>query len=611
VRHRPFKVCVFTVLCSGDINQTGDKTGNTYHVVTSVSVDNTAKLDGFTISLGNANGGNVSSSARHVGGGMYNHTSSSPSLTNITISNNSASFGGGGMYNHTSSSPTLTNVTFSDNSADEAGGMYNVFSSNPTLTNVTFSGNSAIGDGTSTSQGNGGGMYNLLSSSPTLKNVTFSGNSASFEGGGMYNVFSSNPPLENVILWGNTAGTIGDDVSGFFSNPIITDSVVKDGCPIDAVCTNIITTDPNLGPLTDNGGFTKTIALGPGSSAIDSGGVNTTCANEDQRGISRPLGTACDIGAYESSANILTITSTTPNSGATVESATSIIVNFNEDVLNDGSDKAANYKDNYLLVEAGSNGSFDTVSCNGGAVTDDLKQDLDTATYTNTGGSGPFIATLTLVSPLTDGTYRLFICGTTSIWSVAGLELNNGVSDTQVDFTIGIVAASSLPETGFRHGSITSLPQQLTTKAYTETAMLLEIPSIGVSMPIVGVPQSEAGWDVTWLGNSAGYLAGSAFPTWVGNTVITGHVWDAYNQPGIFSELKTLKYGDQVQIRAWDMTYTYEVRESKLVTVKNVEAAFQSEAYDWLTLVTCEFYNPFTGDYLFRRSVRAVLVSVK
>lgn len=38
---------------------------------------------------------------------------------------------------------------------------------------------------------------------------------------------------------------------------------------------------------------------------------------------------------------------------------------------------------------------------------------------------------------------------------------------------------------------------------------------------------------------------------------------------------------------------------------------FQSEQYDWVTLVTCEFYNPFSEDFLFRRSERAVLVSDK
>ena len=82
---------------------------------------------------------------------------------------------------------------------------------------------------------------------------------------------------------------------------------------------------------------------------------------------------------------------------------------------------------------------------------------------------------------------------------------------------------------------------------YNNGATLIKL---GMSMSIVGVPQSDSGWDVTWLGNSAGYLAGSAFPTWAGNTVITGHVWDAFNCPGAFAELKSLGYGDQVQIHA-------------------------------------------------------------
>jgi len=42
-----------------------------------------------------------------------------------------------------------------------------------------------------------------------------------------------------------------------------------------------------------------------------------------------------------------------------------------------------------------------------------------------------------------------------------------------------------------------------------------------------------------------------------------------------------------------------------------MDVAFQPEEYDWVTLITCEFYNPFTGDYLFRRAVRAVLVDVR
>jgi len=130
-------------------------------------------------------------------------------------------------------------------------------------------------------------------------------------------------------------------------------------------------------------------------------------------------------------------------------------------------------------------------------------------------------------------------------------------------------------------------------------------------VPIVGVPRSENGWDVTWLGQNAGYLSGSAFPTWNGNTVITGHVWDAYNQPGPFAEIKSLSFGDEIKIHSWGKTYTYEVKEKTLLLPSQANSAFSSEEYDWITLITCEFYNPISDNYIFRRAVKAVLVDVK
>jgi predicted outer membrane repeat protein len=238
------------------------------------------------------------------GGGMYNTNDITPTLTNVTFSNNTASSMGGGMYN-IDCSPNLTNVTFNSNTATgDGGGMYNAYGMNrdtsPNLTNVTFSGNTAD---------NGGGMYNGLDSSPTLSNVTFNGNTASERGGGMYNASDCSPTLENVILWGDSAGTSGDEMFNYDSSttPTITDSVVAGGWPPtgDPTCTNIITNNPDLGTLADNGGPTKTIALGTNSSAIDAGGANTTCASTDQRGAARPFdgdntgGAVCDIGAYE------------------------------------------------------------------------------------------------------------------------------------------------------------------------------------------------------------------------------------------------------------------------------------------------------------------------
>ncbi|MFN8473345.1 MAG: choice-of-anchor Q domain-containing protein [Anaerolineae bacterium] len=191
-----------TVL-SGDLNgddgpnfaNNGD---NSYHVVTGSGTDNTAILDGFTISGGNANDSSNACPAA-CGGGMVNDYGS-PTLTNVTFSGNSAADqDGGGMYDYVGS-PTLTNVTFSGNKAQRGygGGMANSEGS-PRLTNVTFSGNSA-GSG-------GGGMYNG-GGSPTLTNITFSGNSASSYGGGMANSGGS-PTLTNVTYSGNSATTGG------------------------------------------------------------------------------------------------------------------------------------------------------------------------------------------------------------------------------------------------------------------------------------------------------------------------------------------------------------------------------------------------------------------
>jgi hypothetical protein len=167
------------------------------------------------------------------------------------------------------------------------GGMYNASGSNPVVTNVTFSGNTVVG--------HGGGMYNE-SSSPTLTNVTFSGNSAT-GGGGILNQ-SSSPAIRNTIFWGNPA-TDGTQVYNVdASTPSLSDSVVQGGCPTGSTCTNILNTSPLLGPLGNYGGFTQTLPLILGSSAINAG-KDAVCPATDQRGVSRPQGAHCDIGAYE------------------------------------------------------------------------------------------------------------------------------------------------------------------------------------------------------------------------------------------------------------------------------------------------------------------------
>jgi CSLREA domain-containing protein len=254
---------------------------NSYHVVTGAT---SATLDGFTITAGNANG----TGGNYWGGGMIN-MSSDPTLTNITFSNNSAERGSG-MVNYLSS-PELTNVTFNGNSAGYyGGGMLNEHGSSPVLTNVTFSGNTA---GQSA-----GGILNGSNSSPRFINVTFSNNSAKTSGGGMFNWENSDPQIDNTIFWGNTAPA-GAQIFNSSSTPILNDSVVQGGCPTGSTCASIITTDPMLGALGDYGGFTRTIPLLPDSPAIDTGNDATCAIAEDQRGVQRPQGAHCDIGAVE------------------------------------------------------------------------------------------------------------------------------------------------------------------------------------------------------------------------------------------------------------------------------------------------------------------------
>ncbi len=266
-------------ILSGDIGIEGDASDNAYHVFyhpDGTNLDNTAVLDGFTVTGGNADG---DAQRNTLGAGMYNNHSS-PTLTNCTFSNNSAGYRGGGIYNDTSSpvlincllesnsavergggmyniwssSPTLTNCTFSDNEARAGGGMSNLsaspsltdcaftgnsaiegggamdnYSSSPTLTNCTFSGNHTDGTGgaminqissptmtnctfTGNSADNGGAMRNSTSSSPLLTNCTFSGNSAGSEGGGLNNIWSSSPTLTNCTFHGNTAGSEGGGI---------------------------------------------------------------------------------------------------------------------------------------------------------------------------------------------------------------------------------------------------------------------------------------------------------------------------------------------------------------------------------------------------------------
>ena len=182
----------------------------------------------------------------------------------------------------------------------------------------------------------------------------------------------------------------------------------------------------------------------------------------------------------------------------------------------------------------------------------------------------------------------------------------------------GYVTAASvgvqwvLPATGFAPGVVTPLPDMPADYTYTDLGDLwLEIPRLGIRLPIIGIPRTAQGWDLTWLGREAGYLEGTAFPTWEGNSVITAHVYQADGLPGPFYGLDNLRWGDRILIHFQGRVYVYEVREA-FRTDRYSTLPFQApvEGYPWVTLFTCQGYDDQVGDYRWRVVVQAVLVDV-
>ena len=372
-----------------------------------------------------------------------------------------------------------------------------------------------------------------------------------------------------------------------------------------------------LGALANNGGFTQTFALQTGSPAIDAG-TNAGCPADDQRGVLRPRNVTCDIGAYEysSDATFPTVITTSLVASYITTGPSAFTVTFSENVADYAGNSNPNDVTNpvnYLLVENGADNAFNTASCAGGLLADDTQVAVIGVTY----NAVTFTSNVTLSGALPVGVYRLFVCGTTSIVDPSLNELNNGLSDYIFNFVVTTAStanASSLPSTGFAPNRITTLPVQPAELAYRAMGDLwLEIPALKIKSVIVGVPQaSDKTWNVDWLGANAGWLNGTAFPTWNGNSVLTAHVTDTNGLPGPFAAIKSLTYGDKVIVHLLGQQYIYEVRDTRLARPTSTSYAFKSlQDHSYLTLITCQDYNASSDSYLFRMIVRAILVEVK
>ena len=254
----------------------------------------TATISGVTITGG--------SSSSEAGALLFDSAGSTIDLRAVTLSGNKATGQGGaiellsGTLNIDDSTVGPSNVAGTSTTAGNGGAIYNG-GGTLSITNSTISGNSA------TDGGLGGGVFtagitDLASATVAFNAATGTG----ARGGDIYTVGTGT--ATNTIVADGTAPGGGDaDCFGTITSAgyNLTDGVASTGV---ASCgftqpTDLLA-DARLGPLGNNGGQTSTQELAAGSPAID--GVPATgagCPAADQRGVPRPQGPACDIGALE------------------------------------------------------------------------------------------------------------------------------------------------------------------------------------------------------------------------------------------------------------------------------------------------------------------------
>lgn len=235
--------------------------------------------------------------ARGEGGGIYNaglSVSNFPgilTLTDTTFTANLAQLGGG-ISNSGELELKRTTLSANATAITHGGGVLNTESGRGVFFNSTFSENTA--------QQHGGGVANF--GLMLIAHCTFYQNDAREDGGGIYNSGAASELIfRNSILAGskksdcfNHSGTVSEN----YQNLIIKNPPEPNQCgtPINP----INAPDPMLGKLADNGGVTFTHALLEGSPAIDAiDPADNTCLDFDQRGVRRPQGAGCDVGAFE------------------------------------------------------------------------------------------------------------------------------------------------------------------------------------------------------------------------------------------------------------------------------------------------------------------------
>jgi hypothetical protein len=254
-----------------------------------------------------------------LGGGVFQGDVGSLSIEDTTVRSNDADSGGGlysGVFSTDLDSPSaiVTRSTFRDNTS-HGGGAIAANRGKVTVVNSTLSHNTSDGAGA-------GGIHNA-SANVFVRNSTLTLNEGASAGGGL----SGTATLGNTILAGNTAST-GPDCNGSITSAGYNLIQSTASCAVTPDPTTLTGVSPDLASLANNGGKTETHRLIDGSPAIDHaspavpvlGGGGGACEDVDQRGVVRPVGPRCDIGAFEGGSpqpTTTTVTTTTTTSTST------------------------------------------------------------------------------------------------------------------------------------------------------------------------------------------------------------------------------------------------------------------------------------------------------
>ena len=226
------------------------------------------------------------------------------------VGNHATGVADGGAVDSGGPALTITQSTLAGNVGYNGGAIH--FGHLLTITSSTITGNSGGGPGVN---GDGGGISGAAASTVLIKSSTITGNVAFNGVGSGGGVDSPGVTLQNSIVADNRA--YETDLSAAHSDNCAAAATTQGhNLSDDATCGLTDGTDRQsapvpLGPLTDNGGPTDTEAPPPGSAAVNAG---SGCPAADQRGVSRPRGSACDVGAYEVAPPLAT---TAPASGVT------------------------------------------------------------------------------------------------------------------------------------------------------------------------------------------------------------------------------------------------------------------------------------------------------